>query len=437
MKIDKNRKVVQNLVHSAPATSLVADAQISNLREIATLWAGYGSIICVDLKLSKEREDQGQRRFILKVINPPQAELSDGGQGPDEGHLRKLLSYRVEANFYRGLGRSLLKSSICGPHSSISTLHSALNASLPSSQMDGTSSQDGKSSIQAILLDDIRDVGFPHLAEEMRGTLNQDQTKAALRWLAHFHAHFAGYLPSQPSDECPPPLKAWSKSSSSSSWNGNGVWQIGGYSYVETRLTELEQIPDNSIWARLGLKGELAYAIDWNLSSEGSPSGMAGQTLIHGDVKSANLAFSQDGHRAAAYDFQFVGRGVGVTDLAKFLTTSVSAATMNKEGEDTLLRYYHDQFISAVKAEPEPLWTRTGDTTSLLESRRAASEYSFEDFLVHWDLAVLSWQRFQAGWGAWGNVQWTQTRAKQILERPGWTAAVLQRWRNRTEQAEQ
>ncbi|CAD6893463.1 unnamed protein product [Tilletia controversa] len=429
---DANARVVERLLKSAPADSLVAGAQIVSVAETAELWAGYGSICTVvlklKLKLKDQNEQEGQRRFILKVIIPPRTELDSDGK-PDEGHLRKLLSYRVEANFYGSrMTRSLQASLVCGPHASISTLHSALDAPVPGSPRDdGSDSRNEAASVQAILLDDIRDIGFPRLAEEMRGTLDQDQTLAALRWLAHFHAHFAGYLPNSQDGraegdhgECPPPLKAWSSSSSSSRWKGNGVWQMGGY--------------NNSLWARLGLKGDLAHAIDWALSAEGSHCGPAGQTLIHGDVKSANLAFSDDGRCAAAYDFQFVGRGVGVTDLAKFLTTSISSSAMDSQGERTLLRYYHDHFISAVQAEPAPLWAQADDTGFLPESRRAASAYSFDDFLIHWDLAILSWQRFQAGWGAWGNVQWTQRRAKEILERPGWSAALVLRWKHRQAQ---
>ncbi|KAK0525414.1 hypothetical protein OC842_005507 [Tilletia horrida] len=442
MREAEYRRVVEDALQSTDATVTVTVTRVS---EIAELWAGYGSICAVTLQNKKDDDSStAPQELILKVIRPPPSASSNGAGSSassriDEGHLRKLLSYRVEANFYSSaLARSLLSSAVCAPHAAISKCHAVLNASFPYIQREGEGgrSPSGKpSSTQAILLDDIRTVGFPYLAEEMRETLDDEQTKAALRWLAHFHAHFAGYQPSEPTDECPPPLDV---ASSTQGWSGHGVWQVGGYSYTATRLTELSKIAPSSPWAKLGLNGDLAHAIDWALTPSGSACRAAGQTLIHGDVKSANLAFSADGTRAAAYDFQFVGRGVGVTDLAKFLTTSVASSVLrSEESERDWLRFYHGHFIAAVQAEPEPEWTRAGaaagaDTSQrLLASRRAAGEYTFENLLEHWDLAVLSWQRFQAGWGAWGNTRWTQARARAILERPGWSEALLRRWRAR------
>ncbi len=43
------------------------------------------------------------------------------------------------------------------------------------------------------------------------------------------------------------------------------------------------------------------------------------KTIIHGDAKLANFCFTKDGYTAAAVDFQYVGGGCGMKDVAYFL----------------------------------------------------------------------------------------------------------------------
>jgi thiamine kinase-like enzyme len=139
-------------------------------------------------------------------------------------------------------------------------------------------------------------------------------------------------------------------------------------------------------------------------------------TLLHGDVKGANIVFSVDSStrvedtqsRCALYDFQYTGLGLVTRDLVYFLgTTAQSRLLRDVEQEKELLHAYH------------------GDLTQYVGSRREQSdgvaddendpEYSFSKLWGHWELALVDWCRFMAGWGFWGNDSWVERRAKEIV----------------------
>ncbi|SAM84256.1 uncharacterized protein UBRO_20127 [Ustilago bromivora] len=203
---------------------------------------------------------------------------------------------------------------------------------------------------------------------------------------------------------CPPPSEA------AKGWKGKGLWQQGGYSYLSTRLSELEFIsPIDSPWGRLGLHSAstIPVAIDWCLRN---PPNRTHLSLVHGDVKTANMAFSHDAAKLAMYDFQYVGVGLGVQDLAKFLTTSIPARLLtSREQEEELLRTYHDFLCNSL---PE------------------GAEYEWEDLMRDWELALVAWLTFLAGWirGFWGNVEWLTQRVEQLLSDQFWVENVRSRW---------
>lgn len=340
--------------------------QVVRSSHLAELWAGYGDIYRIHVRHTSGT----QASKIVKIIRPPVQEHAG-----DEGHLRKVLSYRVEANFYRTYA-GLLKGAPCH---------------VP--ELFASSAPDGVP--QIVVMEDIT-VRYPVLGER-RGILSTAQVKAAVDWLSTFHAAFAHVATADDAALCPPPLDA-------ANWRGHGVWQYGGYSYLLTRKTELAAIPADSHWGQLGLhtNSPLPAAIDACLAD---PSDRARITLIHGDVKAANMAFSPTDTTVsmAMYDFQYVGLGLGVQDLAKFLTTSVSAATLADE-EDTLLRQYHARLTAS------------------------GLNYPFDQLWHDWELALVSWVRFQAGWagGFWGDgVDWLTHRVTHLLSNPDWTQHVL------------
>lgn len=90
------------------------------------------------------------------------------------------------------------------------------------------------------------------------------------------------------------------------------------------------------------------------------------------------MAFSDKDDQVAFYDFQYVGRGLGVQDLSKFLTTSVEEDLLDDNGEVDLLKEYHEAFLKAL--------IKRGD----FEEEEVAEVYPFEQFLEDWKLAIVS-----------------------------------------------
>ena len=134
-------------------------------------------------------------------------------------------------------------------------------------------------------------------------------------------------------------------------------------------------------------------------------------TLLHGDVKGANIFFSRrpdidssSPRKCALYDFQYVGVGLVTRDLVYFLGTSVQNALVWQAGhEKDLLRTYHAKLVQAMRGRQ--------DSHVTLQNH---PEYTFDTLWVHWELAIVDWYRFMAGWGFWGNDSWIARRAKEI-----------------------
>ena len=73
------------------------------------------------------------------------------------------------------------------------------------------------------------------------------------------------------------------------------------------------------------------------------------RTLIHGDLKAANILV--DGDEVALLDFQYVGDGLAATDLAHFLTASVAGSELLRDGtlrDGELVDLYLAEFSTAL-----------------------------------------------------------------------------------------
>jgi hypothetical protein len=124
-------------------------------------------------------------------------------------------------------------------------------------------------------------------------------------------------------------------------------------------------------------------------------------------VKSENLFTTKQGDKVAFFDFQYVGLGLGVCDLAKLFTCSLPISMLGDDGEEVI----------PASAEELNLLRRYRET---MAAGRDSIEYNEEEFRRHWECALVDWCRFQASWGFWGNTEWLEGRVRWILRDPEW-----------------
>lgn len=370
------------------------DLELVSCVELQSLWAGYGHICAVTAKPSKKSGSSSHPTdLILKLIAPP-----GSPRAMDEGHLRKMLSYEVEQIFYRDIAPSL------GPDAAVARcLASTAN-------IDGRPRAEELRGLTATLMTDLRP-SFP-IAGEKRAVLSDRQVYSAINWLATFHRRSWESPPRDLERYLLPPFEEEERRRTGTS-RGDALWLNGGYTYLATRLKEYGSLARDrsSEWSPAfcdpfeGLNMSVAEAVAAFLTPRGRPS----ETLIHGDVKSENLFTTSSGDAVAFFDFQYVGIGLGACDLAKLFTCSVPFNMLTDrpslptrlpmgDGEADLLERYHD---------------------ALTEGGRA---YAWEEFVRHWETALVDWCRFQASWGFWGNTEWLEARTRHVLADAGWRA---------------
>jgi len=117
-----------------------------------------------------------------------------------------------------------------------------------------------------------------------------------------------------------------------------------------------------------------------------APHDEAWKTVIHGDLKAANLFAGRDGD-VAFVDFQFVGYGLAATDLAHFVTASVAADDLLAD-DGTLL----DGAI--VDAYRTALLDALVDVGAAASRAEAAERVPAGELRRRFDTAVLDKARF-------------------------------------------
>jgi hypothetical protein len=189
---------------------------------------------------------------------------------------------------------------------------------------------------QWIILEDL-DANFSVRKQK----LDIPEVKNCLRWLANFHGTFLGCNPT-------------------------GLWQEGTYWHLGTRPDEYDKMEHPTLKAK-------AHAIDALLNQ------CSYQTIVHGDAKVANFCFSENGEEIAVVDFQYVGGGCGMRDVAYLLGSCLSSdACEVHDGE--LLDYY---FIELAK------------TCALSASTFCELE---EEWRRMYPVACADFMRFLFGW---------------------------------------
>lgn len=157
---------------------------------------------------------------------------------------------------------------------------------------------------QVLVLEDLS-INYPKLKQHC--TLSDART--VVKWLAQFHAHFMHQKP-------------------------EGLWPVGCYWHLATRPDEWKAMEDGPLKAR-------AKELDGALNKARF------QTIVHGDAKVANFCFGKN-EKVAAVDFQYVGGGVGVKDLAYFIGSCFTDDECALY-ENTLLDLYIDTLKTALK----------------------------------------------------------------------------------------
>lgn len=148
-----------------------------------------------------------------------------------------------------------------------------------------------------MVLEDLDAAGFPL----RKGVLPWEEIAACLAWLAQFHASYLGKVPA-------------------------GLWEVGTYWHLETRPQELAALDDQSL-------KEVAAAIDAKLNT------CTYKTFVHGDAKLANFCFSADG-QVAGVDFQYVGGGCGMKDVAYFVGSCLNERECERLEDQILDTYF-------------------------------------------------------------------------------------------------
>ncbi|RED97898.1 phosphotransferase [Marinoscillum furvescens] len=221
---------------------------------------------------------------IAKHIQFPNTVNHPRGWHTSISHERKLQSYRVESHWYQHYAK-----------------HVATNCKVPNLlHVEDTS--DGL----LLVLEDLNASGFT--LRHTPPTVKLDTAKSCLSWLACFHAQHLHKAP-------------------------EGLWPKGTYWHLETRPDEWNAMTNESLKAA-------AKAIDERLSASRF------QTIVHGDAKLANFCFSPTG-AVAAVDFQYVGGGCGMKDVAYFISSCYSGVECEKLAP-RLLNHYFEQLEVAV-----------------------------------------------------------------------------------------
>jgi len=263
-------------------------------------------------------------------------QLPAGKGAGDLSHQRKIRSYQVETAWY---GRW------AGRCNGVCRVAHGL-----------ASADDGNEVV--MVLEDLDAAGY----SQRRRRVDHRDVVACLRWLAEFHANFLGEAP-------------------------EGLWPIGSYWHLDTRPDEWLVLDDPPL-------KRAAAAIDRALKA--SPY----QTLIHGDAKLDNFCFADNGIGVAAVDFQYVGGGPGIKDVAYFIDSCLPPAECERR-ENELLDSYFAQLRLALKKQG-----KAANAEELVQNWRALYPVAWTDF-----------HRFLKGWspGHWSRDSYSERVARQVI----------------------
>ena len=276
------------------------------------------------------------KSVVVKHVRLPEQNTHPRGWNTDVSHARKIRSYQVEMAWYQQWNQYCDKT--CRTPKCL-----AFEA-----HGDET----------LLVLEDLNEAGY----SARRTCISHNEIKTCLAWLASFHVTFLG---KQPKD----------------------LWELGTYWHLDTRPDELKALADPAL-------KNAAAAIDQQLRN--SPF----QTFVHGDAKLANFCFSQDGKKVAAVDFQYVGGGCGIKDVAYFIGSCLDEDQC-QQWESKLLDYYFHALHNTIKLQQKPV-----DGNAIEQSWRALFPVAWTDF-----------HRFLKGWSPehWKINDYSERLAREVI----------------------
>lgn len=252
-------------------------SSIKELEVVQSLWSGYG-------KLSRlELSDNPVKTIIAKHIILPTQANHPRGWNTNNSHQRKIKSYQVETSWYKNYSSRCIDNCRVAKH-----YYST-----------------AKGNELLILLEDLDASGFP----VRKSSLNKNEIKVCLKWLANFHAIFMNVKPTD-------------------------LWEVGTYWHLATRPDEFNEMANSKL-------KETAHLIDEKLNN------CKFQTIVHGDAKVANFCFSKDLKQVAAVDFQYVGGGCGIKDVIYLMGSCLTDNECEKH-ETELLDFYFTELNQAL-----------------------------------------------------------------------------------------
>ena len=258
-----------------------------------------------------------EKSVIVKHVLPPNETNHPRGWNTNFSHLRKLTSYEVEISWYKKYAQ------YCSDSCRIPKCYHTQN----------------QNEEMILILEDLDASGYAKRIHEAEWKHMQ----ACIKWLANFHATFLHQKPDE-------------------------LWEIGTYWHLNTRPDELKVMGDKNL-------KKAAKSIDQKLNE--SPY----LTFVHGDAKLANFCFAEDGTKVAAVDFQYVGGGCGMKDLAYFVGSCLYEEDCERL-ETTILDEYFRELKSAVSKQNLEI-----DWKDLEENWRSLYPVAWADF-----------HRFLKGW---------------------------------------
>lgn len=278
------------------------------------------------------------KTVVVKHVRLPEQARHPRGWNTDFSHQRKIKSYQVEVNWYQHWNQYCDEDCRVPKCLAVESLDDEI----------------------LMVFEDLDGSGF----SQRKTSVSVVELKSCLKWLANFHATFMQEKP-------------------------EGLWSVGTYWHLDTRPDELQALTDSRLQ-------KAADLIDQKLNATEFPS------FVHGDAKLANFCFSKKGSQVAAVDFQYVGGGCGMKDVAYFIGSCLYEDECQRM-EKQLLDFYFKALKIALKTKQKAV-----DIEALEKDWRALYPVAWTDF-----------HRFVKGWspGHWKIHGYSERIAREVVSR--------------------